>query len=141
MPSIIVAMKRPTIDQQVTFLHCDNLQNTAVFYEDILGFPMVLDQGKCRIYQVNDTAFLGFCTTLGAHLTRTERNGIMLTLVSDDVDDWHRYLVDHGIPIEKPPTHNEVFNIYQLFVRDPNGYLVEIQTFLDEAWPRRQESN
>jgi hypothetical protein len=27
-------------------------------------------------------------------------------------------------------------NIYHCFLRDPNGYLIEIQRFLDPAWPR-----
>lgn len=78
--------------------------------------------------------------TLGAHLQKSDRSGVILTLVSNDVDGWHDFLVEQNVAIEKPPTHNEAFHIYQLFVRDPNGYLIEIQTFLDEAWPRRAES-
>ena len=38
--------------------------------------------------------------------------------------------------MEKPPTYNPTYHIYHLFVRDPDGYLVEIQTFLDPAWPK-----
>lgn len=129
-------MKRPSIEQQVVFLHCENLEETAVFYEQILQLPMVLDQGSCRIYQTAATSFFGFCEALGPQLEANDRRGIMLTLVTDEVDEWHRYLIEHGVEIEKPPTLNEKFNIYQCFVRDPNGYLIEIQTFLDETWPR-----
>ncbi len=42
---------------------------------------------------------------------------------------------ERRVDIEKPPTLNPQYNIYQMFVRDPNGYLIEIQTFLDPAWP------
>ena len=52
---------RPSIDQQVTFLLTSDLAATAHFYEDVLGLPLVLDQGSCRIYQVNGNAFIGFC--------------------------------------------------------------------------------
>lgn len=134
-------MERPAIDQLVTFLHCDDLGETAVFYETILGLPLILDQGSCRIYQVSDTAFIGFCTTLGDYMTKTARNGLMVTLVTDDVDRWHQYLLAQNVSIEKPPTLNEKFNIYQLFVRDPNGYLIEIQTFLDKTWPRPKRTD
>jgi catechol 2,3-dioxygenase-like lactoylglutathione lyase family enzyme len=40
----------------------------------------------------------------------------------------------HGVEITKPPTYNERYQIYHLFARDPNGYLVEIQRFEDPRW-------
>ena len=27
-------------------------------------------------------------------------------------------------------------DIYHFFLRDPDGYLIEVQRFLDPAWPR-----
>jgi catechol 2,3-dioxygenase-like lactoylglutathione lyase family enzyme len=39
------------------------------------------------------------------------------------------------VAIEKRPTMNTTYNIYHFFMRDPDGYLVEIQRFLDPAWP------
>lgn len=128
-------MQRPPIDQQVTFLHTADLEATAVFYETILQLPLVLDQGSCRIYAVAGNAFLGFCRTLGAHMDVRSREGIILTLVTQEVNAWHNYLLHHDVAIEKPPTYNEKFDIYQCFVRDPNGYLIEIQRFLDQRWP------
>jgi catechol 2,3-dioxygenase-like lactoylglutathione lyase family enzyme len=125
-------MRRPSIDQQVTFLFTNDLAATVHFYEEILALPLVLDQGSCRIYRVSNDAFVGFC----ARAAPEQPDGIMFTLVTDEVDDWHAYLVEKGVAIEKPPTHNETYNIYQLFVRDPNGYLIEIQTFLDPNWPK-----
>ncbi len=124
-------MSRPTIQQQVTFLHTAVLAETAVFYQTILGLPLVLDQGVCQIFQAAPNAFLGFCQ----HLEAAKPEGVILTLVADDVDGWHDYLRAQGVPIEKPPTLYERFNIYHCFFRDPNGYLLEIQRFLDPAWP------
>lgn len=121
-----------TVDQQVTFLYTQDLARTARFYEDVLGLPLVLDQGACRIYRAAGDAFLGFCQRADATETPT---GVIVTLVSHDVDGWHRHLVEQGVTIEKPPTHNAAYNIYHCFLRDPNGYLLEIQTFLDPHWP------
>ncbi|MCP4417401.1 MAG: VOC family protein, partial [Chloroflexi bacterium] len=120
-----------------TFLHAQDLAETAVFYEKILGLKLVLDQGNCRIYASGGDAYLAFCQTLGQHMAATTSlSHIMLTLVTSDVDGWHDYLLGQGVAIEKPPTLNEKFNIYQCFVRDPNGYLIEFQTFLDPIWPK-----
>ena len=60
---------------------------------------------------------------------------MILTLVCEDVDGWYDYLQEKGVAIEKAPSFNEKFNIYHIFFRDPNGYLLEIQRFLDPAWP------
>jgi len=129
-------MKRPSLDQQVTFLHTANLAQTAHFYEEILQLPLVLDQGACRIYATGGNAYLGFCQALSQEAgSQPNTDGIILTLVTQEVDAWHDYLISHQVPIEKPPSHNQKFNIYQLFARDPNNYLIEIQTFLDPNWP------
>lgn len=132
-------MKRPPIEQQVTFLVSSDLARTAAFYEEILGLPLVLDQDVCRIYETGGNAYLGFCRQLSRQPQPwVEPNGIIVTLVTTAVDDWYAYLQTHNVPIEKPPTHNKTYNIYQMFVRDPDGYLIEIQTFFDAAWPGKR---
>lgn len=125
-------MPRPSLEQQVTFFYTRDLSGTADFYERVLGLSPVLDQGVCRIYRVCNNAFVGFCERLDAP---TPPAGVILTLVTHEVDAWAAHLVAHGVTLEKPPTFNPVYNIYHLFLRDPNGYLLEIQTFLDPAWP------
>jgi len=127
----------PPFQQQVTFLGVRDLTATAAFYHNILGLTLVLDQGACLIYAASETAFLGFCEHLQTadNAAEGETAGPIITLVSHQVDAWHRYLVGRGVAVEKPPAHNPTYNIYHLFIRDPDGYLVEIQQFLDPAWP------
>jgi catechol 2,3-dioxygenase-like lactoylglutathione lyase family enzyme len=122
-------------DQQVTFLYTADLAATADFYEKTLGLPLALDQGGCRIYGVAQNAFLGFCSHSSAG-RRDDTSGVVLTLVTDEVDAWYERLRARGVPFERAPAHNETYNIYHCFFRDPNGYLIEIQRFLDPAWPR-----
>ena len=126
-------MLRPTIDQQVTFLYTRDLTLTAKFYEQTMGLPLVLDQGNCRIYRVGAGGYLGFCQREEAQI---QPKGIILTIVTQEVDRWRQYLQLQGIVFEKPPAFNPDYNIYHCFLRDPNGYLIEIQQFLDPAWPR-----
>jgi catechol 2,3-dioxygenase-like lactoylglutathione lyase family enzyme len=52
------------------------------------------------------------------------------------VDVWHAYLAERGVAFEKAPALNARYNIYNCFFRDPDGYLLEIQAFLDPAWPK-----
>jgi hypothetical protein len=38
------------------------------------------------------------------------------------------------VEIETSPRHNPQYQIYQMFLRDPNGYRVEVQRFEDPRW-------
>jgi catechol 2,3-dioxygenase-like lactoylglutathione lyase family enzyme len=116
--------------QHVTFLYTSDLAETARFYEDVIGLPLVLDQGSCRIYRVSADGFLGFCARRGA-----QPSGVIVTFVTQDVDDWYVRLCVRDVVFEKTPALNPAYNIYHCFLRDPNGYLLEIQRFLDPAWP------
>jgi catechol 2,3-dioxygenase-like lactoylglutathione lyase family enzyme len=127
-------MKPPSFDQFVTFMYVRDLHISAAFYENLLGLPLALDQGSCRIYRVAGDAFLGICQQRDA-VAPSPSGALILTLVTHDVDGWHRYLAERGVVVEKPPQYNPVYNIYHCFLRDPDGYLVEIQRFLDPAWP------
>jgi catechol 2,3-dioxygenase-like lactoylglutathione lyase family enzyme len=124
-------MTHPPFDQQITFLHTRDLEATAHFYEDVLGLPLALDQGDCRIYRVSEGGYVGFCQRTAAP---EEPSSVILTLVTSDVDGWYRHLADQGISFEKPPALNPKYDIYHCFLRDPNGYLIEIQRFLAPAW-------
>lgn len=123
---------KPSIDQQITFLYTRDLRKTTHFYEEVMGLSLVLDQGSCRIYRVSADGFLGFCERASAP---EKPEGIIFTFATHQVDEWYQLLIERGVAFEKPPTHNPDYNIYHCFLRDPNGYLLEIQQFLNPAWP------
>ena len=128
-------MPHPSIDQQITFLYTRDLRVTAHFYETVLGLSLVLDQGACRIYRIAVDAYLGVCERDDAPVQPTDgSSNVIFTLVTQDVDAWYRYLGAQGVVFEKRPALNERYGIYHCFLRDPNGYLIEIQRFLDSGW-------
>ena len=122
----------PLFDAQITFCYTRNLDATAQFYESTLGLPLVLDQGGCRIYGVANAGYIGFC----ARENGERPKGVILTLVTDDVDGWYDRLSARGVQVDQPPRHNPDYGIYHCFLRDPNGYLLEIQRFDDPHWAR-----
>lgn len=121
-----MAPTRPPVAQQITFLDTRDLARTADFYERVLGLRLARDQGRCRIYHVSGNAYLGFCETTDAGAAAP---GLTLTLVTDDVDAWCRHLAQEGVEIVKAPGDNPPYRIYNAFVRDPSGHLIEIQRF------------
>ena len=119
-----------SFDSIITFLPTRDLAQTAQFYEEVLKLELALDQTRCRIYRVAEGGFLGFCLKDEV----TPQDGVILTLVTEEVDHWQTLLKEHDVPIEKGPVFNPDFQIYQMFLRDPNGYLIEIQRFEDPRW-------
>ena len=90
----------------------------------------MLDQTTCRIFRICPNCYLGFCVTDG----ETGSDEVIITLEIENVDEYCQSLQNRGIEIEVQPRLNEQYQIYQMFVRDPNGYLIEIQRFLDPRW-------
>ena len=127
-------MTHPPIDQSVVWVYTEDLEDTARFYGTMLGLPLVLDQGGCRIFRMGASGFLGVCRVRpGRHVGP---KGVVITFVTSDVDAWHRHLLAQGVQPDGPPETKPAFNIYGFFARDPNGYLLEFQNFLNPAWPR-----
>jgi catechol 2,3-dioxygenase-like lactoylglutathione lyase family enzyme len=111
---------------QVTFLPTTDLAAVDAFYGDLLGLPLVRDQGVCRIYETSPGAHLGFCDR-GYAVPGEFR--VVLTLIVDDVAAAFHTLVARGATPEGPPSHSERYAATSFFVRDPNGYLLELQRF------------
>ena len=123
----------PSIDQHVTFVYSDKFEETARFYGETLGLALVLDQGACHIYRVAAEAFLGVCS---ASDTRpAEPGGVILTFVTQELSDWHRRLINAGIPVDGEPRENPLYKIEHFFADDPDGRSVEFQRFLSPEWP------
>ncbi len=118
------------IDSQIVFLTTSNLPRTSDFYEKTLGLPLALDQGKCRIYKVAGEGYIGFCEQKDPPSV----GGVIITIVTKEVDEYCDLLRKRGVVFEKEPVFNADYNIYHCFLRDPNGYQVEIQRFEDPRW-------
>ena len=125
-------MTHPPIDSLITFLYAHDLGRTAQFYEQIIGLHLKLDQGTCRIYQVTQDSYLGFCQPpdTSPPSTKPDPPSTILTIVTTNVDEWYEYLRERNVELQDPPATNPDYDIYHFFLRDPNGHLIEIQQFL-----------
>jgi catechol 2,3-dioxygenase-like lactoylglutathione lyase family enzyme len=115
------------INKQITFLPTKDLQSTTHFYTEIIGLQIFLDQGDCVIFRTCDNAYIGFCER---EFIKFEGR-IILTFIVDDVDEIYENLISQVDIVMSPPTINQKYQIYHFFITDPNGYLVEIQKFLN----------
>lgn len=113
----------------IVFFGTDDLEATHLFYTKSLHLHLERDQGLCRIYRVPGGGGLGFCSHMPVvHQPKSP----ILTLITEDVNAVYDQLKKAHLEVEHPPQKNERFGIYHFFLRDPNGYSVEVQKFLDE---------
>jgi len=119
-------MQQGPFNQLIAFFHAKSLDATRQFYTEMLALPLVRDQGSCLIFGVAENAYLGFCR----HIEPIEPGRrVILTLVTEDVDGWYKKLESYGADLVSQPESNPKFQIYHFFLKDPNGYWVEIQRF------------
>jgi catechol 2,3-dioxygenase-like lactoylglutathione lyase family enzyme len=130
VPSDFYADLVADIEALITFLFASDLQASSGFYRDALGLELVIDQGDCHIYRVTDTAFLGVCL----RPDRVHGDGMIVTIVTDDVDTFHQRMVAAGVVVESEPEHSKRYGLHHAFYRDPDDHLVEVQRFDDPYW-------
>ena len=129
----------PEIGSGITWFYYDNFAQATAFYEKMLGFESVVDQGWAKIYPITSAAFLGAVDAqAGKGSCKTQReSAVLLTLVVDNVNPWHAHLKEKGVSGLTEIQHREDIQIECFFFDDPGGYRLEIQTFLDPKTARR----
>ncbi len=91
------------------------------YYTD-LGATVWREQPDCTILEIG-TCKVGFCARENA-----DTDGIITFVYSErtGVDRMYERLEDDA---DEPPRLNDKYDIYQFFATDPEGRMVEFQTF------------
>ena len=116
-------------DCAITFYYYADITAVAPFYEQVLDFELVLDQGLARIYRIAGTAYFGIVDGNKGHLRHQTQSAVLLTLVDQDVEGWHARLKEHGVAGQSEILHGRYCDHF--FFEDPAGYAIEIQRFRD----------
>ncbi|MFX0002059.1 MAG: VOC family protein [Candidatus Hermodarchaeota archaeon] len=114
--------------ESITFLGTKDLEKTSQFYQNIIGLTLYKDQGVCLIFNVTINSKIGFCEHIP--VVYQDKSPI-ITFITDDVDKIYNKLIKLKVNIKEKPKINEKFKIYHFFLKDPNGYTLEIQKFLE----------
>ncbi|AFK06311.1 MULTISPECIES: VOC family protein [Mesotoga] len=114
------------IENSIVFFGTEDLGLTNSFYVSLLGLKLYKDQNSCQIFLTQGGGMIGFCNHLNLD---SQRNNSIITLLTNEVDEFYRKLKDAGVTCSEPTVSQE-FKIYHFFTKDPNGYRLEIQKFL-----------
>jgi catechol 2,3-dioxygenase-like lactoylglutathione lyase family enzyme len=115
----------------VVWLYGNDVEAMRGFYEDVFGFELIVDQGWAKILATSPTGFIGPVDgTRGMH-SWTERKGVTVSFITDDVDAWFEHLRDQpAFELRTPEVIDESRAGARIFVgSDPDGYFVELDQF------------
>jgi len=116
---------------QITFLYYPELDPIAAFYENVLGFERVEDQGWAKIYRTSASGFIGIVAGERGFRQPNPDSAVLCTLVVDDVPGWYAHLQQHNVNILRKPQIYDDIQVHCFFFADPGGYAFEVQQFLN----------
>jgi hypothetical protein len=101
------------------------------FYEGILGFDLMVDQGWAKIYPISPTGFFGPVDEQRGMHHFTEEKAVTLSIFTDNIEAWYDYMSTHN-GIEMRSEEISDGERYRTFVAyDPEGYYLEWDVFKD----------
>ena len=115
----------------IVWFYYKDMEGIQRFYEDVLGFDLIVDQGWAKIYPIGPTAYFGLVDEQRGMHNFTEQKAVTLSLLTNDLDGWYEYLSNHdGIEMRSEEISDT--DKYRAFVAyDPEGYYLEWDVFKD----------
>ena len=117
----------------IPWLYYRDLPKAMEFYQDIMGFEMAVDQGWSKIYRIRDGAYIGLVDERHGYHRASDNKPVIVCLNVNDADAWYEKLKEKGVELEEQPKESERLRIKVFMLRDPEGYVIEIQESLPGA--------
>jgi predicted enzyme related to lactoylglutathione lyase len=117
-------------------LLADDFQETFRFYREVVGLPTQyspdaagpyaeFDLGGDKYLGLFDRALMVEAVGRPAEPVRSPNDHTLLCISVDDVDEEARRLEGLGVELAAPPVDHEPWGMRTVYVRDPEGNLVE----------------
>lgn len=125
-------MTRPPTDNTlaITFFYYRDLAAACVFYEQVLGLTLAIDQGWSKIYRVADGAHIGLVDEARGMNKWADIKPVQFCIRTPDVDAWYQWCGQAGVTDLSDMFENDALGIRAFVFRDPEGYQIEIQQAL-----------
>ena len=117
----------------ITFLYYRDLATAMRFYEDVLGLPLAIDQGWCKIYRIADGAHVGLVDETRGMNNWQPKKCVQLCIRVPDVEAWYAYAEEEALDGLSELFVNDALGIRAFVFNDPEGYQIEIQSATREG--------
>jgi catechol 2,3-dioxygenase-like lactoylglutathione lyase family enzyme len=119
----------PGVQGNVIWLYYKDLKRAQEFYENVLGFQLLVDQGFAKVYSSSSSGFIGLVDEAkGLHRFSKEKS-VNIGFFTRELDEWYEYLLQRGLKM-RGPLEEGVKGLVRAFVTyDPAGYYLEFDKF------------
>ncbi len=117
------------IEGMITFTYYKDIEKAAEFYRETLGLQEVMNHDWVKIYKVGTDSHIGIVNAEKGYLKPQNEKPVMLTIIVEDVDKWHKTLSEKGVQTNHPPEKSKDMDMKGFLTWDPEGYVIEFLTF------------
>ena len=111
----------------ITFLYYKDVPRAQAFYEQVMGFPLAIDQGWTKIMAIGGGAHVGLVDESRGMHRWAETRPVQLCIRVADVDGWYAYAQALDLPNLSKLFENDQLGIRAFVFDDPEGYQIEVQ--------------
>ncbi len=115
----------------VLWLYSNDLEVMQEFYESVMGFELIVDQGWAKIHASSPSGFIGPVDGARGMHSWTQDKAVMLSLITADIDSWFLHLQNQPkFEFRKEEIGEEKRAGARVFVGyDPDAYFIELDEF------------
>ena len=117
----------------VLWLYYRNMDDIQKFWGEVMGFPQVVDQGWAKIYVASSTGFIGPVDGARGMHSWTEKKAVTVSFITENLNEWFGHLQQQkAFSLSSQAIGDEERAGARVFFgSDPEGYILEFDTFLD----------
>jgi predicted enzyme related to lactoylglutathione lyase len=122
------------IEGMITFTYHEDIEAANGFYGETLRLERVMDRDWVKIFKLGRDSHVGLVDSERGYLKPSEVKPVMLTIIVEDADEWHRELTEKGVDTNHPPKEADEIHMKGFLTWDPSGYVIEILEFLTKPY-------
>ena len=118
----------------VLWLYYDDLAASQSFYENVMGFELIVDQGWAKVFPASKSGFIGLVDGARGMHEATRDKAVTVSFLTDDVDAWFTHMKSQEALQAFELRHKEVLDegFVHVFVGyDPENYFLEFDQFVE----------
>ncbi len=106
-----------------------DLAKAKYFYQTVLGLELVEETENSAKFEIAGDSFLTLQSLAGSGYSGNEPKSVALAFLTDQLEDWYAHLQEQKVTIKYPLKQNPGGPHDGFVAVDPEGYLLEFETF------------
>lgn len=106
-----------------------DLDKAKIFYQNTLGLELIDESERMAKFQIAGDSYLVLESLSGSEYTGTEPKSVALAFLTDQLEGWYAHLQEQKVTIKYPLKQNPGGPHDGFVAVDPEGYLLEFETF------------